>query len=154
MLDMEAMEVDHADSQNKPLQEPSRDDTEDGMSANNVDVAEESEHDAAVAKALAAARPTLYRVVYKMVAVREHPDTNAPSIRAKKRDEIVEMFEWDSTKAWRRVRVQTTQEGSSELVEQNGWMLIHSEKVGALLEEIHPTAIDKEEEEDDEDLAG
>lgn len=82
---------------------------------------------------------SLYRVVHKSVAVRTLPSVDAKAIRVKKSGEEVMMYEWDSTRNWRRVRVKAIQEGSREgtaLEEVDGWMLLQSISIGKLLEEI------------------
>jgi len=91
-----------------------------------------------------------YRVVYKKVAVRKEPDTKSQALRQMPIGEIVEMFEWDKTHCWRRVRVQAIREAdeSGELQEVDGWMLTESPAIGVLLQEI------TEGDESDEDLAG
>ncbi|CAJ1359526.1 unnamed protein product [Effrenium voratum] len=77
--------------------------------------------------------PTRHRVVYKKVAVREHPDTKARSLRTKRQGDLVDMFEWDASQRWRRVQVQA--EGANgDLCTMDGWMLLHSEEIGPLLE--------------------
>merc|ERR1711879_1051752 len=68
-----------------------------------------------------------YRVVYKKVAVREHPDTKSKSLRYMRMGDSVDMYEWDATETWRRVCVMVkSDDGSGKLHEIDGWMLITS----------------------------
>ncbi|CAJ1444403.1 unnamed protein product [Effrenium voratum] len=95
--------------------------------------------------------PVRYRVVYKKVAVRQQPDTKSQALRQLPQGEIVDMFEWDPTHCWRRVRIlaiREAQEGGG-MQETDGWMLLCSPTVGTLLEEVEENA-----EGDDEDFAG
>jgi len=81
--------------------------------------------------------PALYRVAYKMVAVRESPNTEARALRAKSLGEYVEMYEWDETRRWRRVRVAAERDATNgELRDVDGWMLVESDRFGMLLQEI------------------
>jgi len=88
--------------------------------------------------------PTMYLVVFKMVAVRRYPNATAPSLRGKKAGELVEMYEWDHTRRWRRVRAEApsldeediASDGSAPLKEVDGWMLIKSDKLGPLLQPV------------------
>lgn len=75
--------------------------------------------------------PTLHRVIYKKVAVRRFPNMLAPTELHKKIGEEVEMFEWDCTRFWRRVRTQVQDEDGSK--EVDGWMLTYTEKLGPLV---------------------
>eukprot|EP00930_Biecheleria_cincta_P040372 TRINITY_DN27668_c0_g1_i1.p1 TRINITY_DN27668_c0_g1~~TRINITY_DN27668_c0_g1_i1.p1 ORF type:complete len:571 (+),score=106.61 TRINITY_DN27668_c0_g1_i1:81-1793(+) len=78
-----------------------------------------------------------YRVVYKKVAVRELPDKSAKNLGAKRQDDIVEMFEWDESKSWRKIKIWLQEcSESGQLREVEGWMLLHSQELGALLEEV------------------
>jgi len=85
-------------------------------------------------------RPVKYRVIFKMVAVRDQPIATARSIGSKPAGEIVDMYEWDRTQKWRRVRVLASPDAdgdsTSAPTEVDGWMLIHSAKLGALLQEV------------------
>jgi len=96
-----------------------------------------------------------FQVVYKMVAVRSSPDTKAESIRAMKKGTKVTMFETDRTRMWRRVRVEVPKSDDAgegdEMVEVDGWMLLRSEKVGLLVQEIQE---EEDDEEEDDDAAG
>mmetsp|Transcript_58547 Transcript_58547/g.136179 ORF Transcript_58547/g.136179 Transcript_58547/m.136179 type:complete len:114 (+) Transcript_58547:2-343(+) len=97
--------------------------------------------------------PTKYRVVYKSVAVRRDPAIKAELLRSKRLGEEVEMYEWDKTRTWRRVRVEVPKGDDAEdadLEEVDGWMLIRSDKVGLLLQEILPGELEGEEDTDDE----
>jgi len=84
---------------------------------------------------------TKYVVVYKMVAVRKFPKLNAPTIRAKRRGDVVDLHEWDDARRFRRTRVEVACEdadigGDASMVEVDGWMLIHSDQCGLLLREL------------------
>jgi len=80
--------------------------------------------------------PRLYRVVYKTVNVRKSPVASAETIGKMTLGQTVEMFDWDETCSWRKVHVSG----------QEGWMLLRSDKVGILLEEIPLEALEEEEE--------
>eukprot|EP00913_Durusdinium_trenchii_P012105 g11368.t1 len=86
---------------------------------------------------------TRYRVIYKKVAVRRWPDTKAEAIRQLPQGELVEMYDWDETHAWRRIRILAIRD------EVDGWMLLESPQVGRLLEEVV-----EEGEDNDDDFAG
>lgn len=81
---------------------------------------------------------TRYRVVYKKVAVRKEPDTKSEALRQLPQGEIVEMYEWDETHCWRRIRILAIREAAEGggMQETDGWMLLESPNVGRLLEEV------------------
>lgn len=81
---------------------------------------------------------TRYRVVYKKVAVRKEPNTKSEALRQLPQGEIVEMYEWDETHCWRRIRILAIREAAEGggMQETDGWMLIESPSVGRLLEEV------------------
>lgn len=85
-----------------------------------------------------------YRVVYKKVAVRDSPDKHAKNIKAKRQDDIVEMYEWDATQCWRKVWLQECSE-TGKVYEIEGWMLLRSTELGTLLEEIQDDDSDDDE---------
>mmetsp|Transcript_10274 Transcript_10274/g.16791 ORF Transcript_10274/g.16791 Transcript_10274/m.16791 type:complete len:801 (+) Transcript_10274:69-2471(+) len=98
--------------------------------------------------------PTYYKVAYKMVAVRKFPNTKAPQIRAKMIGDVVEMFEWDHTRLWRRVVTTMVDEenGDGKLIPTDGWMLTYSQKLGPLLQQIPKEELNDVDEE--EEVAG
>ncbi|CAK9094807.1 unnamed protein product [Durusdinium trenchii] len=49
----------------------------------------------------------MYRVIAKFVAVRSSPSIEAPFLRRLNNGAKVEMFEWDSSRSWRRVSVES-----------------------------------------------
>jgi len=91
-----------------------------------------------------------YRVVYKKVAVRKEPNTKSQAWRQVPQGEIVEMFEWDDSHAWRRVRILAIREAEEGggMQEVDGWMLIESPAIGVLLQEV------SEGDDSDDDFAG
>lgn len=94
---------------------------------------------------------TRYRVIYKKVAVRRWPDTKAEAIRQLPQGELVEMYDWDETHAWRRIRILAIRDvaDGGGMQEVDGWMLLESPQVGRLLEEVV-----EEGEDNDDDFAG
>lgn len=89
---------------------------------------------------------TRYRVVYKKVAVRKQPNTKSEALRQLPQGEIVEMYEWDESHCWRRIRILAIRDEGG-MQESDGWMLIESPNVGRLLEEV-------EGDDNDDDFAG
>eukprot|EP00931_Biecheleriopsis_adriatica_P089330 TRINITY_DN63484_c0_g1_i1.p1 TRINITY_DN63484_c0_g1~~TRINITY_DN63484_c0_g1_i1.p1 ORF type:complete len:539 (-),score=118.59 TRINITY_DN63484_c0_g1_i1:12-1517(-) len=104
------------------------------ISASNGNVASANDTDVSDSLGTTTFSSVKYRVVYKKVAVRSLPDLGAEALRQMQQGEVVEMFEWDASHCWRRVRIIAIQEGGMQ--ETDGWMLIVSPMVGTLLEEL------------------
>lgn len=79
-----------------------------------------------------------YKVVYKKVTVRQHPNKDSKSLGSKRLGDIVIAFEWDETRSWRRVKIDlAVAAGTETQMDTDGWMLVHSTDVGPLLEECN-----------------
>jgi len=76
-------------------------------------------------------KPTLYRVALKNVYVRATPNVNAKKISIKQLDDLVEMFEWDKTLNWRRVKEIIELEEGDEVATTDCWMMIYDYRRGA-----------------------
>eukprot|EP00930_Biecheleria_cincta_P097956 TRINITY_DN89638_c0_g1_i1.p1 TRINITY_DN89638_c0_g1~~TRINITY_DN89638_c0_g1_i1.p1 ORF type:complete len:576 (-),score=161.54 TRINITY_DN89638_c0_g1_i1:23-1708(-) len=103
----------------------------------------------------ALATPVRYRVVYKKVAVRKEPNTKSPALRQMAQGEIVEMFEWDESQSFRRVRIlaiRDVDEGGG-MQETDGWVLISSPTLGPLLQQVAEGEL-QDEPDEEEDLGG
>mmetsp|Transcript_134514 Transcript_134514/g.287794 ORF Transcript_134514/g.287794 Transcript_134514/m.287794 type:complete len:596 (+) Transcript_134514:75-1862(+) len=95
----------------------------------------------------------LYEVMRKKVIVREKPHTDSDRIMTFAQGEVVSTFGWDSTRSWRKVRVETENEdGDPE--EVDGWVLVESAKLGILLQPVSENAADEEEESDESEMDG
>jgi len=77
----------------------------------------------------------MYEVVSDRVAIRASPSTEAPIQGSEFRGAVVELFEWDATRRWRRVQRPADQEYKSSNPQSwtLGWMLLDHEGYGPLL---------------------
>lgn len=77
----------------------------------------------------------LYVVVAANVKVRQSPSEDALVENFKSKGEIVELFEWDETKAWRRCLDAGVRPGTA------GWMMLSHPTHGPLLARLEPVCM-------------
>ncbi|CAE7234323.1 unnamed protein product [Symbiodinium pilosum] len=74
-----------------------------------------------------------YTVIVSSCAVRAEPRADAEAVGARSRGTVVELFEFDPTRRWRRVYADGQVAG--------GWMLLEHEEFGCLLEPLEAPAV-------------